>query len=880
MPFGSSPTSNRRLQVSNRDAALIGAAAAIFLVEILLTVHLLSSLTRWVDSRLEANAFRNPAALMAAPTQVMVGQAATPSGLAAELHDAFYAEGDSGSDVGTYKLGAERLEIYPGKGSFFRRADVWEGAAILRFQNGRIASITSGADRKPLESYWLEPRVITTLFDGGREKRRLVRYDELPKPLVSAILATEDRQFFSHYGVSPRRIGAAAIADLKAEGTVQGGSTLTMQLARNLFLTPRRTFTRKLEEVFIALLLERRYNKQQIFESYVNQIYLGQWGSVGLYGVGDAAKAYFNKDLGSLTLPEAALLAGLIRGPNLYSPYKNPQRAVERRNFVLRQMEQCGYLRRGDANLAMATPLRVTTPVIDPRPEGFFVDLVKQQLHRMFSDRELWSRGLRVYTTMDPVLQAAAAEAVHLGAAEIDRRVKPPWKPKMGMRARPTSERDQPQMAMIALDPHSGEVRALVGGRDYSFSQLNHIQARRQPGSVFKPFVYAAALNSGVDGSMPLITTATILRDRPTTFQASRYDHAYTPKDYKGGYHGDVTVREALTHSLNVPTVSLAQQIGFDKVRNLAISAGFNTQLGTTPSLALGAYVATPMEVAGAYTVFANNGQYVRPHLMVEIDDNSGDVVWRAPQETRPVLDPRVSYLMVNLMEGVINNGTGASVRSRGFSLPAAGKTGTSHDGWFAGFTSNLLTVAWVGYDDDRDLNLTGSESALPVWAEFMKRATQQPYYRNVQEFTPPQGIVSVPIQTEVTELQPVPPTDGSDQAEDVDGNGQPVEEGQPMQPVTVTKTTRTEVFISGTEPAQPAQEPMPMPTTDQDPGNPGSPDAAPPATDAPSSTLPKTRSSISDLLDKVLGAQVVHAAPEPSPLPQRNVGAMPTEGW
>jgi len=335
----------------------------------------------------------------------------------------------------------------------------------------------------------------------------------------------------------------------------------------------------------------------------------------------------------------------------------------------------------------------------------------------------------------------------------------------------------QPQLALIALDPHSGDVKALIGGRDYGASQLNHVTARRQPGSAFKPFVYAAALNSGVDGSRPIITPATLLNDEPTQFRfGNKWDKTYEPRDYKESYRGTVTVREALMDSLNVPTVSLAQMVGYDKVRNLALAAGFNSELKATPSIALGAYVSTPLEVAGAYTIFAHQGQYVAPRCIVEVDDPSGDIAWASSVATRRVLDPRVSYLMVSLLESVVNSGTAADVRARGFRLPAAGKTGTSHDGWFAGFTSNLLAVVWVGYDDDRELNLTGAQSALPIWTEFMKRATSQPSYRNAQPFTAPPGIVTSP-----TETQAVWP-DSAD-----------------------SLATENEIFIAGTAPVPPS---------------------------------------------------------------------------
>ena len=355
----------------------------------------------------------------------------------------------------------------------------------------------------------------------------------------------------------------------------------------------------------------------------------------------------------------------------------------------------------------------------------YFVDMVKDQLLSQFSEHDLLSQSYRIYTTLDLDVQEAASAAVNAGIVEVDKRLK---KSKAAKDA-PPPDPLQPQMALVVLDPHTGWLKAMVGGRDYGRSQLNHVLAKRQPGSSFKPFVYAAALNSGVDGSQPLITPATVLNDEPTTFQFG--DQTYEPENYKQEYFGEVTLRQALMYSLNVATVSLAEMVGYEKVRNLAVAAGFNRDLLATPAIALGSYVATPLEVAGAYTIFSNGGTYVEPRFILAVNDASGRLLWRSSEVTRQVLDPRVAYLMVNLLESVINNGTGAGARSRGFTLPAAGKTGTSHDGWFAGFTSNLLAVAWVGYDDDRELNLTGADSALPIWTEFMKRATQYPAYRD-----------------------------------------------------------------------------------------------------------------------------------------------------
>ena len=706
-------------------------------------VYIYVRFSRVIDARLSGDIFNNTSLVFAAPTPVYVGEAKTPQAVAARLRKGLYSEGENGSQVGTYRLVGNRLEIQPGPASFFQGEVVKEGPAALEFRDGHITAITTLSHPTALGSYQLEPEVITTLFDNSRSKRRLVRYQDLPKPVINAVLATEDHSFFSHHGVNFYRIVASAFHDFfRSDEIMQGGSTLTMQLARNIFgLTPRRQFGRKVNEVFLALLLEQRLKKEQIFELYANQVYLGQRGSFSIYGFGEAASAYFNKDVSSLTPAEAALLAGVIRGPNIYSPYTHPARALERRNFVLRSMRDLGMLTPAATDKACASPLGLVLRNVEATQAPFFVDMVKDQLLSQFTERDLLSQSYRIYTTLDLDVQAAASQGVHEGESEIDKQLKKSKAAKAG----PPTDSLQPQVALVAMDPHTGWLKALVGGRDYGRSQLNHVLAKRQPGSSFKPFVYAAALSSGVDGSQPLITPATELNDEPTTFQFA--GAAYEPENYKQEYHGLVSLREALMFSLNVATVRLAEMVGYDKVRNLAVSAGINKDLLATPAIALGAYVATPLEIAGAYTIFSNGGRYVEPRFILAVNDASGRTLWHSTEITREVLDPRVAYLIVSLMESVVNNGTGAGVRSRGFTLPAAGKTGTSHDGWFAGFTSQLLAVAWVGYDDDRELKLTGSASALPIWAEFMKLATHNSIYHDAKPFEPPAGIVSVPVQ-------------------------------------------------------------------------------------------------------------------------------------
>ena len=744
------------------------AAACILLVLgfIGVSVYQYVRFSRLIDARLTGDIFNNSSLVFAAPTPVHVGETLTAEEVATRLRRAFYGEGSGASSIGSYKLAKNEIEISPGPISFFLGDVIKEGPAILTFREGRLASITSIDRSTNLESYDLEPELITTLFDNTRSKRRLVHYQDLPKVMVDAVLAAEDHRFFSHHGVNIFRIFGAAAADIRAEEKLQGGSTLTMQLARGFFLSPRRTWKRKVDEIFLALLLEQRLNKEQIFELYANQIYLGQRGSFSIYGLGEAANAYFNKDVASLTLPEAAFLAGLIRGPNMYSPYRRAARVLDRRNYVIREMRELGMITAEQAEKASAAPLGVTNQNVEGLEAPFFVDMVRDQLLAQFSERDLISQSYRIYTTLDLGLQKAASEGARLGISEVDGELTK-LRHRKDAAADVAQDPNQPQLALVALDSHTGEIKALVGGRDYGTSQLNHVLAKRQPGSSFKPFVYAAALNSGVDGTQPLITTATKLEDEPTTFQFGNL--SYEPENYKQEYRGIVTLREALTHSLNVATVHLAEMVGYDKVRDLAIAAGINQDLIATPAIALGAYVATPLEIAGAYTIFSNAGEYVEPEFILAVNDSSGKTLWRSSRVTRQVLDPRVSYLMVNLMESVINNGTAAAARSRGFTAPAAGKTGTSHDGWFAGFTSDVLGIVWVGYDDDRELRLSGAYSALPIWTEFMKRAVELPGYNDPKPFAMPEGVVSVPVEEN--------------------------------SPTSEAKLVRDEVFIAGTEP-------------------------------------------------------------------------------
>jgi penicillin-binding protein 1B len=700
---------------------------------------------RIVERRMQGPIFANAAKIYALPKLVRTGDKLTVHEIAAQLRRAGYTEGGA-SALGTFKLVKSGIEIHPGAESYHSA----EGA-LIRVSEGRVEQIVSTEDKHDeLVAYELEPQLVTALSNSEqRSKRRLVTFNEIPKVMVDAVLAIEDRRFFQHAGVNYYRLMEAALVDLRSGRHEQGGSTLTMQIARGFFLSPQKTIKRKLAEMLIAVELEQRFSKQQLFEMYANSVYMGQRGSFTIQGFGEASQAYFAKDIKNLTLPEAALLAGMIQRPNYLSPYKYPDRARDRRNLVLDSMADTGAITREQADKAKATPLKLAPPNVEASDAPYFVDLVKDVLAPKFPESEMNEHGYRIYTTLDPQLQEAAAEAVQTGVKLIDAKVErlrtKRQRVGIGRKAKwETTVQPGPaaQVALVAMDPHSGDVLALVGGRNYGFSQLNHAVARRPTGSVFKPFVYAAAVSTGLDGT-PVLTPASVVDDSPTTFTYG--DQIYEPRNYKEEYHGPVSATYALSHSLNNATVKVAEMTGYDKVAALARAAGIKS-VQPTPAIALGAYDATPLDIASAYTIFANSGVKISPLLVTSVRDARGEVIQDFAVEKQPVLDPRVAYIMTSMMETVLNSGTAAGVRARGFSAPAAGKTGTSHDGWFAGYTSNLLCIVWVGFDDYSDLRLSGADTAAPIWAEFMKKAITFPEYQDVKPFTQPAGVVDVKL--------------------------------------------------------------------------------------------------------------------------------------
>ncbi len=736
--------------------------------------------TRLIDAGLRGDIFVRSSGIYAAPRELHVGSAMKLGDLVAHLKRIGYLErGTEGNEKkGQYAVHGSVVEIYPGKDAEVDGRRVFQALRVTFGRGGEgIQAITNLSSREQLRIAQVEPELISSVVNNEREKRKIIEFKDLPQHLVDAIVVIEDRQFFEHHGIYWRGILRALIRNTQAGEIREGGSSITNQLVKNFFLKPERTLKRKLAEAYISVLLEQRLTKEQIFAMYCNQIYLGQRGSFSINGFGQAARAYFDKDVSHLTLAEAATLAGIIRSPNYYSPFKHEERARERRNLVLEKMVEEGKISRAEAEKAKKQPLGIKgkSSVVDVSDAPYFVDYLTRQLETQFDDRTASLRSLRIYSTIDLELQRAAFQAVTKHMATIDK-----------MLARRKGGTGGLQAALVAMKAKTGEVVAMVGGRDYAQSQLNRAtEAKRQPGSVFKPFVYAAALETAYDDPASVITPATMFMDAPRTFEYAG-GRSYSPGNFGDKYENrPITVRDALVHSKNVVTVELAEKVGLSRIARLAERAGLPRPL-TYPSMALGVAEATPLQIASAYTMFANSGRRVAPTAIKRVTTGIGSTLYEPVVESHEVITPQVAYIMTSMMQDVLSRGTGARVRQMGFTATAAGKTGSSRDAWFAGYTPNLVCVVWVGFDDNSDIGITGSVAAAPIWAEFMMKALQlHPEYGG--EFTDPGDVTMVDID---------PTTGALAQAG--------------------AENVRSELFIKGTEPGAatpelPETEPLPQ---------------------------------------------------------------------
>jgi penicillin-binding protein 1B len=550
------------------------------------------------------------------------------------------------------------------------------------------------------------------------------------------VLAIEDRRFYDHPGVDPIGVAGAMIRNVFGDKEyLAGGSTITQQLVKNTFLTPEKTPLRKMTEGLMSVVLERRLSKDQILQLYLNDVSLGQRGSFAIHGVGEAARLFFGKDVSNLNLVEAATIAGVIQSPSRLSPFRNAERAKERRNVVLHAMADAGFISTDAAARAGREPMQLVARALDAEAP-YFVDLVAQELQERH--RAVATGAIDVYSTVDLHLQRLAHEAIRDGLTRVDELLA-------------KRRRQRAQAALIAIDPRTGEILALVGGRTYNQSQFNRAtSAKRQPGSVFKPFVYLAAFERAQAEGLSDVTPASLVLDEPTSFSFN--DQPWTPGNYEGEYDGEITLRRALALSRNIATIKVAESAGYDKVAALWKKIGAGTPPRAYPSIALGVFEATPYEIAMAYTIFPSGGVLRPLRSVTRVVRDGKDLPVEVPQ-ARTIARRDTTFLVTNMMRSVINEGTGAGARAAGFALDAAGKSGTTNDlrdAWFVGFTPELLTVVWVGLDDNQPLGLSGTQAALPIWTNFMKRALSG--YPSTG-FGAPEGIVFADIDRDTGKI-------------------------------------------------------------------------------------------------------------------------------
>jgi penicillin-binding protein 1B len=700
-----------------------------------ITIYYYVTFSRMIDARMHGEFDRADPRVFARPFEVRRGQSLDPRLVVDRLNDLGYAQRAKAEQPGEFTIGRDTILIVPrdgeAKGRLSRIHFVTRGKEKAPSAIDFIETVATG---KKSEHLALDTPLITALVTTAREKRRDVPLTQIPARMVQAVLAIEDRRFYDHPGIDPIAIvGAVFNYAFGDKSYMRGASTLTQQLVKNTFLTQDRTPKRKFQEWIMSIALERRLTKDQVLELYLNDVWLGQRGSFAIHGVPEAARLFFAKDVANVSLSEAATIAGVIQSPPRHSPFNNPERSKERRNVVLKAMADAGFITADAADRASHEPLQVAGRSLE-NEAPYFVDLVSHELNSKYKV----SGAVDVYTTLDMHLQKLAQDAVRDGLLKVDEILL-------------KRKRQRGQAALVAIDPRTGEILALVGGRSYNQSQFNRvISANRQPGSVFKPFVFLAAFEHALAEGRTDITPASVVIDEPTTWEFN--EQTWTPVNYDGEYEGPITLRRALALSRNIVTIKVAEAAGYDEVAGLWRKVGAGTPPRPYPSIALGVFEATPLQVASAYMLFPNAGT-IKPLKPISRIVSGGKDVPIEVAASRTVARPDTTFLVTNMLRSVINEGTGAGARAAGFVHDAAGKSGTTNDlrdAWFVGFTPELLTVVWVGLDDNQPLGLTGTQAALPIWTTFMMRALAG---RPSTAFEVPEGITFVEIDRDTGKL-------------------------------------------------------------------------------------------------------------------------------
>src|SRR3954452_12865708 len=674
------------------------------------SIYFYLSFSRQIDARLSGETVRSDPRVFARPYEFRRGQSLSPTQIVDRLNDLGYSNRATVEQPGEFTVGRDTVLIMPRAGD--RRGQLVR--IVFAAKRGKAAEPTSidhveivGA-KKPIEKITLDTPLITALVTEAREKRRDVPLAVIPPVMVQAVLAIEDRRFYDHPGIDPIGIVSAAIDNvIGRKKYLRSGSTVTQQLVKNTFLTPEQTLKRKVSEWFMSVALERRLTKEQVLTLYLNDVSLGQRGSFAIHGVPEAARLFFSKDVTNVTLSEAATIAGVIQSPSRLSPFNNPEAFTDRRTGVLQAMADSGYITADTATRSAHEPLQLAPRALDAEAP-YFVDYITQELQDKYKAA---TGAVDVYTTLDLHMQHIAQDAVRDGLARVDELLA-------------KRKRQRAQAALIAIDPRTGDVLSFIGGRTYNQSQFNRvIAATRQPGSVFKPFVYLAAFERAAAEGRTDVTPASVVLDEPTSFVFN--EQTWTPSNYDGQFEGAITFRRALALSRNIATIKVAEAAAYDQVAGLWRRVGVGTTPRAYPSIALGVFEATPLQVAAAYTLFPNGGT-TRPLQAISRIVSGGRDLEIQKGQSKTIARKDTTFLVTNMMRSVINEGTGAGARAAGFTYDAAGKSGTTNDlrdAWFVGFTPELLTVVWVGLDDNQPLGLSGTQAALPIWTTFMIRA-------------------------------------------------------------------------------------------------------------------------------------------------------------
>ena len=679
-----------------------------------------------VEKRFSARRWSIPSTVYSDTTLLYPGQRMNSSLFSAKLSNLGYRRVNSvPSQKGEIRIHTQALDIFLNdlKTPWTERAGF---LAQIDFSEDRIGTIRRQDNGETIPILELEPEEIMQFFGQERERRQLISIEQVPEHQIQAVLAAEDRRFFEHHGVDWRGILRAMMTNLRHGAVRQGGSTLTQQLAKNYFLTPERTFIRKLKELILAVIIEFRYGKREILEIYLNEIYLGQKGSVAINGIGEASYFYFGKPVKRLTLSEAATIAGLIKAPNNYSPYRDMARCQSRRDTVLQAMRRWEWITQAELEDALKQPINAVGFIVADKKAPYFIDYLTEQLNTLYRPEVLASLGLSIYTTLDTQVQTAAEEALAKGLAHLE---------SSNPELQRTAPEEKLQGAVVVMQPKTGHILALVGGRNYSVSQFNRItQARRQPGSAFKPLVYLSSLAQ--------FTPTTLLSNDPKSYTVN--GKQWDPQNFEPVTEYTVSLQDALKKSFNLATVDLAMKTGLDRIVEMTARFQFSTPIKPYPSLALGAFEVIPLELARAYCVFAAEGVQPFPLSLKGVVDENDKILEHQHLNVERIIPPPEAFIMNSMLQGVVKEGTARSLKWRGVTWPVAGKTGTTNDfrdAWFVGYTPDILALVWVGFDNGDPIKATGAAAALPIWADLMNAI---PQYRSETEFNIPQGVEKI----------------------------------------------------------------------------------------------------------------------------------------